>query len=626
MAIPTSQGPLAVDVLEDINTAIGGYTVSDADGNQFQLQVTVSHGTLTIDPALVHLATFAPSGRGFYVGYRFESELNGILASLRYLPDKDYNGPDLLVIKTEDGSGKSIDSYVIDVKPVNDAPDIVSNGGFLSHKMYLEEGTTFVTKVVAVDVENDPITYRISGGADANLFNINAKTGKLTFKNAPDFSNPSDSNGDNFYRVTVKAGDGKASDSQDLIIGVVKSSSPQATNKAPVIVSDGGGDSAAISLAENTTAVTTVLATDENAGTKLKYSIAGGADAARFDIDALTGELVFKTAPNFEAPTDAGQDNVYDVVVKVSDGKLADTQALAVTVTDKEEAPVITSNGGGRSAFLYMQEGVTAVTTVKATDSDAGDVVTYSILGGEDAAKFTIDANTGALSFITPPSVANPTDANGDDVYQVMVGASDGKEFDYQTLSIAIDDTLGVIIFGTPGRDKVTAHKTVPGEPAPTEHGDIIAGRHNDDVLCGLGGDDIVFGGLGNDVLRGGKGNDLMIGGRGKNVVKGGSGADMFLFDWFPQAGKADKLPDFKPGVDTIALLHDFYPSLAAGPLGDDLFRIGRHARDDDDRLGYSKKNGKLWYDPDGVGGKKAAQIAKLDKHLDLHADDFLIV
>ena len=39
------------------------------------------------------------------------------------------------------------------------------------------------------------------------------------------------------------------------------------------------------------------------------------------------------TAPDFEAPADAGGNNVYDVIVQASDGTLTDTQAIAVAVT-----------------------------------------------------------------------------------------------------------------------------------------------------------------------------------------------------------------------------------------------------------------------------------------------------
>ena len=88
---------------------------------------------------------------------------------------------------------------------------------------------------------------------------------------------------------------------------------------APLISSNGGGASASVTVSENAIAVTTVAASDAD-GTGVTYAIFGGADAARFAIDASTGALSFVSAPNFEAPTDAGANNVYDVIVGASDG------------------------------------------------------------------------------------------------------------------------------------------------------------------------------------------------------------------------------------------------------------------------------------------------------------------
>jgi hypothetical protein len=108
---------------------------------------------------------------------------------------------------------------------------------------------------------------------------------------------------------------------------------------APTITSNGGGNTAALSIAENAIAVTTVTATDPDSGQTLAYSITGGVDAGKFTISS-SGALSFVTAPNFELPTDAGGNNVYDVIVQASDGHGGiDTQAIAVSVTDKIEPP-----------------------------------------------------------------------------------------------------------------------------------------------------------------------------------------------------------------------------------------------------------------------------------------------
>ena len=118
-------------------------------------------------------------------------------------------------------------------------------------------------------------------------------------------------------------------------------------NSAPVINSNGGGATASIWVAENVTAVTTITATDANTSQTLTYSIVGGSDAAKFTINSVTGALSFITAPNYESPTDSGGNNVYDVTVQVSDGiGGVDTQAIAVTVTNVNEAPTITILSG----------------------------------------------------------------------------------------------------------------------------------------------------------------------------------------------------------------------------------------------------------------------------------------
>ncbi|WP_246047829.1 cadherin repeat domain-containing protein [Hankyongella ginsenosidimutans] len=96
-------------------------------------------------------------------------------------------------------------------------------------------------------------------------------------------------------------------------------------NDVPIITSNGGGDTAGISVAENTRAVTTVTAADPDAGTVLAYSIAGGADAARFIINTSTGALAFLSAPNFETPGDLDDNNIYDVIVRASDAGACST-------------------------------------------------------------------------------------------------------------------------------------------------------------------------------------------------------------------------------------------------------------------------------------------------------------
>lgn len=345
--------------------------------------------------------------------------------------DNSYN----VNVKASDGTLFSTQAMTITVQNVNEAPVIISNGGAAAANISVNENaSSAVTSVLATDVDaNTNLTYSLDAGLDAASFNINAATGALTFITPPDFEAPTDSALLNSYKVVVRAFDGALFSTQTLTINV------QNVNEAPVITSNGGAATASISFAENSlAAVTTVAATDADANTTLAYSIAGGADAAKFSIDNITGLLSFIASPNFEAPTDVGGNNIYDVNVQVTDGALFDTQSLAITVTNVNEAPAITSNGGAATAVIDIAENTTAVTTVTSTDIDANTTLIYSLAGGADAAKFNINAATGALSFVAAPNFESPTDVVPTNSYQVIMQASDGALSDTQAFTVNV--------------------------------------------------------------------------------------------------------------------------------------------------------------------------------------------
>lgn len=218
-------------------------------------------------------------------------------------------------------------------------------------------------------------------------------------------------------------------------------------NKAPLINSNGGGERAELTASEGQTAVTAVQASDGGGGNPIQYAIVGGADAALFSIDRTSGALVFNAAPEVEDARDSDRDNVYEVVVRASDGELSDTQTLVISVVPANQAPIISSNGGGEDAAVTLLENSLAVTTISASD-ELGESIFYSIVGGTDGHLFAIDQRSGALTFAAAPDYEAPKDADGDNIYQVIVAASDGSAFDTQALSIAVqnsNDTAPVI-------------------------------------------------------------------------------------------------------------------------------------------------------------------------------------
>ena len=335
-----------------------------------------------------------------------------------------------VTVAASSGGLSSMQAFAVTIRNENEGIFIISNGGGTSASVALDEGESHVTTVVAHDPDGAIPVYSIVGGPDAACFAIDAQTGVLTFIAAPDYEAPADMAEDNFYTVEVAASDGEYSSWQSVQIMVGNVDEPV------TIGSHGGADQVALSIGENSLAVTQVAAVDADGGA-VSYAIAGGADAALFAVDAATGALSFVAGADFEAPADAGGDNVYDVVVSATDGQFTDSQAFAISVTGIDEAVVIGSNGGGDSAAVTRSENGVAVTTVTAADPDGG-TVSYAIAGGADAARFTIDAATGALAFIAAPDFEAPTDAGGNNVYDVIVSASDGVFADSQAIAVTI--------------------------------------------------------------------------------------------------------------------------------------------------------------------------------------------
>lgn len=260
------------------------------------------------------------------------------------------------------------------------------------------------------------VTYTL-GGVDAASFTIDPNSGKVSFINSPNFEAPTDLAGagsvagDNFYDITVTATDGAGNATANPVRIEVTN-----VNEAPTLTSG----AAANFLENGTGTVYTATATDPDttlAFNTLTYALAG-TDAALFNINATTGAVTFAAAPNFEAPADAGANNVYDITVTASDGtNTTAAQAVAITVTNVNEAPTLTS----AATANFAENATGTVYTATATDPDAGAVLTYA-LAGADAALFNINATTGAVTFAAAPNFEAPRS----NVYDITVTASDG--------------------------------------------------------------------------------------------------------------------------------------------------------------------------------------------------------
>ncbi|MFZ1388676.1 MAG: GEVED domain-containing protein [Thiolinea sp.] len=220
--------------------------------------------------------------------------------------------------------------------------------------MTVNENAPMITYLESTDDNGNPITYVISGGADGSQFiiqdpdpgatidctvvkfrdpNVIGARSTSVSKAAPmlapgDYEAPADSGGDNTYDLDITATAGGKDYVRPVAVGV------QDINEPPTIINNDLNE-----VLEGKMGALNVDAFDPDAGDEegkgISYALSGGADRARFKLNAQTGELSFVKEPDFEAPLDAGNDNVYDIEVRVMDDQgLSSASSLKIAVTD----------------------------------------------------------------------------------------------------------------------------------------------------------------------------------------------------------------------------------------------------------------------------------------------------
>ncbi|MGH8537584.1 MAG: DUF4347 domain-containing protein, partial [Gammaproteobacteria bacterium] len=380
--------------------------------------------TASYDPAT---ATLTLSGNDTVANYQ------QVLRTITY--DNTSQSPNTtartITFQASDGIDHSnVALATVTVNAVNDPPVVATTGSALAYTEN-DPATAVDSGLTVSDVDNTTLTgatvtlsANYVNGEDVLGFtdqlgitgSWNAVTGTLTLSGTTIlanyqaalrtivYTNLSDGPSTLARTVSFVVNDGSANS-----VVATRTLNITAVNDAPVITSNGGGATASVNVAENTTAVTTVTSSDVD-GAAPTYSLTGGADQGLFSINPSTGALSFNTVPDFEAPADAGANNLYDVTVQVSDGNGGtDMQAIAVTITDFNEPPVV--NDQAFSVAENTANG-TPVGTVIASDVDAGDTRSFSITAGNTAGAFAIDtatgqitvANAAALDFETNPS------------------------------------------------------------------------------------------------------------------------------------------------------------------------------------------------------------------------------
>ena len=363
---------------------------------------------------------------------------NGML-TFRRLPDLEIpadsdrdNVYEITVVAADNGGLRDTVDATIAITDQSEGPVIAGTTSYTVRENYdITQALGSYAATDARDMRAVHPQWSLSG-RDGGDFVIEPSTGALAFRNTPDYDRPADSDRDNMYEVTVRAHDSRAYGYLNVVVTVTN-----INEAAPVVTGR-----TSHSVRENTiSAIHTYRATDPDLGDTIAWST-GGADGHLFRMSDR-GELSFRVGPDFESPQDAGQDNVYDLEVVATDGEgLRGSLAVTVTVTALNEGPVVS----GTAAFTINENQDLSSAIYTARDPEAIGGVTTTItwsVSGRDGGDFTIDRETGALTFRITPNYERPADSNRDNVYEVTVRAYDGRNygtFDVTVTVLAVNE------------------------------------------------------------------------------------------------------------------------------------------------------------------------------------------
>ncbi|MEY4641746.1 MAG: hypothetical protein RLZZ227_1740, partial [Pseudomonadota bacterium] len=376
-------------------------------------------------------------------------------------------------VPTDDSTGGGGGGGADTTPPVITGP---SNGpGAASSAISIPENTQPVAQFSA----DEPVSWSISAGADASAFTLDATSGALIFSTAPDFEAPTDQGRNNIYDLIITATDLSGNATRQTVSVTVT----DVDDTRPIITGPSNGPgaaSSAISIPENTRPVAQFSGNEP-----VRWSISGGADASAFTLDATSGTLSFSTAPNFEASTDQGRNNIYDLIITATDlSGNATRQTVAVTVTDVDDAPPIITvpiNKPSLSA-ISIPENMLFVATLGVSEPSV-----WAIAGGADGDAFFIDPQTGALSFKAAPDFELPRDAGTNNVYDVVIAATDRVGLS-STQAIAVtvtdvDDVRPVITGPSNGPGAGSSATSIPENTRP-----VAQFSANESVLWSISG------------------------------------------------------------------------------------------------------------------------------------------
>lgn len=356
-------------------SVVGTVAATDADAGQtlgYEITSSTLPGAFTID-----------GGTG---------EITVVDGSL--LDFESQTSVDVTVRVTDDGDHAlaALATITIALTDVNEAPVLPDRSFSLAENPL--SGATVGTVTGTDPDANQTLSYAITAGNVNGAFAIDPVTGAITVANpaAIDFETTP-----TFALSVTATDDGAPALSTTASVTVSLSNA----NDAPSLYA------AAVSIPENLPNGSLVfayatIASDQDPGQTLTYSIAAGNTSSAFAIDSRTGLITVKSsgALNFEVRTS------FALTITVKDNGVparSSSAVLTVNLTNVNEPPAF---AGGTLSLLVAENSLAGKLVGKAAapDPDAGQTVAYAIVSGNTNGAFSIDG-TGSIRVANPAAI-----------------------------------------------------------------------------------------------------------------------------------------------------------------------------------------------------------------------------
>lgn len=487
--LPGATGvPASITVEEDVvsNVDLSSITLTDPDIGD-SLTLTISTGAGILSATSSGSVTVSGSGTSALTLTGTAADIDGFIntaSQVQYTGASNINGNNAatLTLAANDGSGNtSLGTIAIDISPMADTPSVTgttvpagtqSTTGLVLSRNPADGAETTHFKITGISngtlYKNDGTT-QINNGDFITFAEGNAGL-KFTSSGASDGSFTAQASSS-----AIDAGLGGASvvATIDVVMPAITSTS---YNARTGVLTVSGENFPSLTGASNDIIASKFTITGEGGTT---YTLTDTANveiisASSFSLSLSATDKAAINALLNKSGTSSTDNTLYNLT---ADDDWAAGAAVAIDIADSSNginvtlnsAPSITSNAGGSTASVNVAENSVLVTTVAGADADS-DALTYSISGGSDQGKFSINASTGTLTFISPPNYESPADSDNNNTYEVIVNANDGHGGnDTQTITVSVTDVNENTGGGTGG-------VTDPTVPTGTYDGVVITG------------------------------------------------------------------------------------------------------------------------------------------------------